>query len=588
MATTPTKSVDAGEADAGPFCPSIPEAVLFSGASLRRLGSKLSVSNLSPKSRKGSPEKGLARLGGGHVTRSPLPLRARRGSLKPLSIVTTAFHPLDFDISRALEAARQTALPPSPSPSPPKMAPDKPRHRAIIDNMQMFGTQVEPFPPVPSARMKQPDDDQETIRPARLYSQFPPLDTRQRSMSSSTAQRSTFGIERNENNERVITGNFASLLNLPPPDMSQHPAFQANPHLSTSDAPLMVTTSTAKEIRDWAKQKREYEAGQGLRPITNSNPRPIAGNAFAQAAYAPVAPTPFTTPDRPAQPRGIRMNQTASPFWKDNSASNVNLPRTPGHKSTENTGLRSKMSRLNIDRANTDADIFDILAEGSPSSKKVSQPPKTPVDSVHGIPMISEFEPRKTGLRKMSAMFKPKLTIDKNASDLSQVEPPNADGSNWYRPDLELYLRRTLNAWSRDYNEGDPKPRHPNTGNGWYSRNLKCTTCMEDCCPVCKRACCAYKAAVLALQNHKDNPQAFKVADDRMHQITTLYPYGKEVPTFLQCTMGDETGCGKMVCPDCCGQCPNEICRDIQCRKCKKDPWSDCLWHDEEANSRAL
>lgn len=302
--------------------------------------------------------------------------------------------------------------------------------------MQMFGTQVEPFSPVPSARKKQRDDDQETIKPARSYSQFPPLDTNRRSMSSSTAQRSTFGIERNENNERVITGNFASLLNLPPPDMSQHPAFQPDPHSSTSDAPLMVTTSTAKEIRDWAKQMREYEAERGLRTRTNTHPRPIAGNAFAQAVYSPVAPTPFSTPERPARPLGIRTNQTAGPFNKDNNASNVNIPRTPGRQSSENTALRSKMSHLNIDRANTDADIPDILAEGSPPSKNGLQPPKTPVDSVKSIPMMSEFEHRKTGLRKVSAIFKPKPIVDKNASDLSQVEVPNADGSNWYRPDL--------------------------------------------------------------------------------------------------------------------------------------------------------
>ena len=259
-------------------------------------------------------------------------------------------------------------------------------------------------------------------------------------MSSSTVQRSTFGIERNTKNERVITGNFASLLNLPPPDTSLHPAFQPDPHSSTSNAPLMVTTSTEQEIREWAKQRRNFEVEQGIRPRTNTIPRPIAGNAFAQAAYSPVAPTPFSTPERPPRPPGlgVRTIQTASSN-QENSASNVNIPRTPGRgrKSSENLGIRTKMSRLNIDQANnTDADIFDILAEGSPPSQNVPQPPKTPVDSVKSIPMISDFEHRKTGLRKMSAMFKSKPTIDKNASDLSQVELPNADGSNWYRPDL--------------------------------------------------------------------------------------------------------------------------------------------------------
>jgi hypothetical protein len=87
---------------------------------------------------------------------------------------------------------------------------------------------------------------------------------------------------------------------------------------------------------------------------------------------------------------------------------------------------------------------------------------------------------------------------------------------------------------------------------------------------------------------HKENPESLKVAEERLLQIAFLFPYGQEAPTFLQCTKGDEVGCGKMVCPDCCGECPHPICKDIQCRKCKKDPWNDCLWHDEDMNRRAL
>lgn len=126
--------------------PSTPRAGLFSGVSLRRIGSKLSASSLSPKSRKGPPErKTLTRLGGGHVISSPLPLRARRGSLKPLSIVTTAFHPLDFDPVQVLEAARDVALPLSPLPPPSSskdispMADEKPRRRAIVSESQVIG-----------------------------------------------------------------------------------------------------------------------------------------------------------------------------------------------------------------------------------------------------------------------------------------------------------------------------------------------------------------------------------------------------------------------------------------------------------------
>lgn len=204
----------------------------------------------------------------------------------------------------------------------------------------------------------------------------------------------------------------------------------------------MVTTSTAEEIREWAKQKRKYEAERSLRTRTNTNPYHVAGNAFAQAAVtassspsSSPAPT-LITPDRPVKPQGIRKDQTASPRTRDKYASNVNLPDTHGRKSSENAGLRNKISHLHIDRDNIETDIFDILAEDSPSNKKAIQPPKTPVDSQKGIPLASDFDSRKTGLRKVSAIFKSKPTIDKNASDLSQVEPPNFDGSNWYRPDL--------------------------------------------------------------------------------------------------------------------------------------------------------
>ena len=306
--------------------------------------------------------------------------------------------------------------------------------------MEMFGKQVEPFSPVASARKKEREFDEETIKPARSHSRFPPPVPTQGEMSRSTAQRSTsFGIERNENNARVITGNFASLLNLPPPVLSQHPTFQSDPHSSRSDAPLMFTTSTAEEIQAWAKPKRKYERDRGLYPITNTNPYQVPGNAFSQAAVATTSRVDaLTTPSRPAKPTGFRKNPTASPISRDDDASNSPLPGTHGRKSSETTGLRSKMSQLQIDRDNMETDIFDILAEGSPSSNdKAIQPPKTPSSSQKGFQSTSEFEHRKTGLRKMSAIFKPKATSDKGASDIfSQVEPPNFDGSNWYRPDL--------------------------------------------------------------------------------------------------------------------------------------------------------
>lgn len=143
-------------------------------------------------------------------------------------------------------------------------------------------------------------------------------------------------------------------------------------------------------------------------------------------------------------------------------------------------------------------------------------------------------------------------------------------------------MRRTTNTPTYDYDPYSAYPRHPNTGRGWKSRNLKCTTCTEESCAVCRRVCCAYRAAVLAIQNHDDGTPARILADQRIQEITKLYPYGREAPTFLQCTNSvgeDQASCGKLVCPDCCSVCPDDFCGDTLCRKCKKAMWEECDWH---------
>lgn len=320
--------------------------------------------------------------------------------------------------------------------------------------MEMFGKQVEPFPRLPFAKKKERDFDEETIKPARSYARFPPPIPSQEAMARSSAQRSTsFGIERNENNERVVTGNFASLLNLPSPALNQHPTVQSDPHSSASDAPLMFTTSTADEIRAWSTQKRKCEGVREVRPRTNTNPYQVPGNAFSQPSINTSRSfnSAHTTPSRSAKPTGLRKNQTASPLSKYGNASEVTLnATTPGRKSSDINGLKSKISRAQIDRDNMETDIFDILAEGSPSDNKEAQPPKTPTGGQSGFKTISEFEQRKTGLRKVSAIFKPKSASEKPTPDIfSQVEIPNFDGSNWYRPDLvssasSCYRRQSL------------------------------------------------------------------------------------------------------------------------------------------------
>ena len=142
------------------------------------------------------------------------------------------------------------------------------------------------------------------------------------------------------------------------------------------------------------------------------------------------------------------------------------------------------------------------------------------------------------------------------------------------------YLRRLYDAPSPDYDADSPYPRHPVTGRSWNARNLKCTICRDHVCSRCGGSCCTYRQAYIALGNPLSTTQSKEQAFGRMDQINRVFPDGKELPTFLQCTHGG--GCGQYVCPECIGMCPLSICRDTQCTGCKADPWVICDFHDEE------
>jgi hypothetical protein len=433
-------------------------------------------------------------------------------------------------------------------------------------------------------------------------------------------------------------------MDLPPPDISQHPAFASDPKSSTSNAPLMITTSTAAEIRKWAQEKKRREAsergdGEKTAPTNNQIQATASRNAFA--AYVNNNPGrmepnhPFNT-SRPALAHPAEGAIMESPFNHSQHFGN-NRPtglrrREDGRQSTEADvyNMRNNLSRLQLGPDNYSRAEFDhyesaSAAGGSPTGVRRVSHPKTPVDSsirsATSTPVSEGFDHKKTGLRKVTDMFKTKTDRQPDfAADggpLRSFQRPDLVSLNFTSPapknkhrdacthqtnmykkasadgrvQQERHLRTTLNCHTYDYSPDQPLPRHPTTGRGWKSRNLHCTNCMDKCCAVCGRACCAFKAASLALKNHKDNPEGLLRAQDTLANIAVIYSYGQEAPTFLQCTHGapgDTVGCGKMVCPDCCGMCPNAICADIQCRKCKKQPWAECQWHDSEMNRMAI
>ncbi|KAJ9603781.1 hypothetical protein H2200_011967 [Cladophialophora chaetospira] len=430
--------------------------------------------------------------------------------------------------------------------------------------------------------MRPRQDDEKTIRPAKSMIMSSP--------SSSPPEGVNHGLIRSPR-QQVITGDFRDLQQLSPPDLSQHPMNQELPLNSTSDAPLMITNTKREEIKKMVKDaRRKFDEAERQRQREEAEQAEAERQGTVRFKSFPKRSIAFNTGYNNAvgnQASSFNFEGAMAP----KSSTSQPLPplsyQTPRHASdpVRSLNLRSNFSRLQIDEENEETDIYDILKEGSPTVASTPGQSKRSFDSSKGTntPASDGFDQKKSGLRKGTGKF----SRTKSERSNSELTPP-VDHETLHRPDLERYLRSITNNQTYDYDPGQPYPRHPNTSRGWQSRNLKCTSCLDECCAVCGRACCAYRAAVLALRIHRTNPESLKIAEERLMQIAYLFPYGQEVPTFLRCTKGDEIGCGKLVCPDCCGECPNPICKDIQCRKCKKDPWNDCLWHDEDMNRRAF
>ncbi|KAL4817688.1 hypothetical protein BDW67DRAFT_174498 [Aspergillus spinulosporus] len=144
--------------------------------------------------------------------------------------------------------------------------------------------------------------------------------------------------------------------------------------------------------------------------------------------------------------------------------------------------------------------------------------------------------------------------------------------------ELLAYVRRETRTEVQTMVVDDPKvPRRPNEARAWYHRNLWCVDCHKNC-PICSMACCVKEEVDQKAADENLNKEVIKQAKRLAKIIEYLSVHAKDVSTFSQCTPPD--GCGRYVCPNCCGVCPNEICRDIQCKECKPNVWEACDWHD--------
>lgn len=370
-------------------------------------------------------------------------LLERRGrSFRPLSIVNSALQPFDFDVARAMHAV-QSQMAPGLFASGES---DKFKVKFTADRVSAAENENNVTAPgaiLHGVLSEEQDDDSKTITPGAptpTMSSPPPESSRQ-SASQTSPQSSVDTQSGRQASDTVITNDFNSLTLLPPPDISQHPAFATKPKTSTSNAPLMITTSSAAEIRKWAQEKRKSEAERNTKVRFNDAPPNAGGrNAFAASVNN------LTSMNNPFNARPVQSEAAMSPYRSANPHAFTGFRSREGWQSTETVTphtMRTHPSRLNINTENsTGTEAYEALGEGSPSGPV---PPKTPVDSVKSAstPVSDGFDQKKSSIRKVTDLFKPKP--DK-AQDTSPVlrGPDGGPPRTFLRPDLVCSF--TLNS----------------------------------------------------------------------------------------------------------------------------------------------
>ncbi|KAI4229768.1 MAG: hypothetical protein L6R36_000553 [Xanthoria steineri] len=117
------------------------------------------------------------------------------------------------------------------------------------------------------------------------------------------------------------------------------------------------------------------------------------------------------------------------------------------------------------------------------------------------------------------------------------------------------------------------RTKRSNSGRDTLGRNLRCTEHMGHC-GVCNTACCVYYEAIEAA---KDATTAYDLefANEVGRSISEASLYAEDLTTFLQCIE-----CSRMVCPDCIGICPVDLCKLVSCKECKPNAGEQCDWHE--------
>ncbi|KAF7507224.1 hypothetical protein GJ744_010782 [Endocarpon pusillum] len=379
----------------------------------------------------------------------------------------------------------------------------------------------------------------------------------------------------------IFNANFvATLTSKPAADIKDHPAFRVDPFsVQASETTLQVSTSSqlASVSQALSESKPVISSQTSLHRNGQNVETVLIGLDLAdhqsRRSQTSVSPETFNAANVTQSPgsNGPRHNSLSSPpLSKSEQALGANRRVLTTNSPTN--GIRGLRHHGHLPPSPSFARF---------NSRSISEKiPKMP--SLFGSGSFFEEAGEGKRTRGFSNLFKPKSTTkNPGRGNEAMVNEESKRKSSAEQDRLEQIqkLRVRLNAHSYDHDLSDIHPRHPTTGRGWYSRNLRCTSCSDVMCSCCGRACCSFRACILAAENKASSTDARKAARDDVAAIVWCFAVGRESPTFIQCT--HQTGCGKYVCPDCCGICPDECCQDVQCRKCKTHPWAKCDWHPD-------
>ena len=120
-------------------------------------------------------------------------------------------------------------------------------------------------------------------------------------------------------------------------------------------------------------------------------------------------------------------------------------------------------------------------------------------------------------------------------------------------------VREITGTRSTYRNPAPGQAKHPNHARQFNDRNLQCID-HEGKCGVCEVACCVYYEAIEA---SKDAVTAYgkEFAHEVGRCISEACLYADDLTTFLRCAE-----CTRMVCPECIGFCPIELCQLMVCK----------------------